>query len=94
MALLVAEQRFAPMSCVLREFLSAEYDVYASPETLVRPCSSKKLLISGLDTMQRHFWTHGWALSERPRVGKLIEAISKPPSSLACGFCKALTSLR
>jgi hypothetical protein len=43
------------MSCVLLEFLSAEYDVYASTETLVRPCSSKKLLISGLDTTQYPF---------------------------------------
>ena len=37
------------MSGVLRGFLSAEYDVYASTKTLVRPCSSKKLLISELD---------------------------------------------
>jgi hypothetical protein len=50
MALLVAEQRFAPMNSVLRGFMSAEYDVHTSTKTLVRPCSSKKLLISELDT--------------------------------------------
>jgi len=43
------------MSGVLRGFSSAEYDLYASMKTLVRPCSSKKLLISELDTRQCPF---------------------------------------
>jgi hypothetical protein len=38
------------MSGVLRGFSSAEYHLYASTKTLVRPCSSKKLLISELET--------------------------------------------
>jgi len=39
-----------PMSGVLRGFPSAEYHLYTSTKTLVRPCSSKKLLIHGLET--------------------------------------------
>ena len=38
------------MSSVLRGFPSAEYDLYASTKTLVRPCSSEKLLIYELET--------------------------------------------
>ncbi len=38
------------MSGVLRGFSSAEYDLYASTKTLVRPCSSEKLLIYELET--------------------------------------------
>ncbi len=38
------------MSGVLRGFPSAEYHLYASTKTLVRPCSSKKLLIYELET--------------------------------------------
>ncbi len=38
------------MSGVLRGFPSAEYDMYASTKTLVRPCSSEKLLIYESET--------------------------------------------
>jgi len=38
------------MSGVLRGFPSTEYDLYASTKTLVRPCSSEKLLIYELET--------------------------------------------
>ena len=38
------------LSGVLRGFPSAEYDLYASTKTLVRPCSSEKLLIYELET--------------------------------------------
>ena len=41
---------FFPMSGVLLGFPSATYFVYASTKTLVRPCSSKKLLIYELET--------------------------------------------
>jgi len=51
------EMAFFPMSYVLRGFSAglcrysgATYLGYASAETLVRPCSSKKLLISELET--------------------------------------------
>jgi len=39
-----------PPSGVLRNFPAATYVDYASPQNLVRPCSTKKLLISELDT--------------------------------------------
>jgi hypothetical protein len=38
------------MSGVLRGFASAEYDLYASTKTLVRPCSSEKFLNYELET--------------------------------------------
>jgi len=38
------------VSGVLRGFPAATYLMYASPQTLVRPCPSKKLLISELET--------------------------------------------
>jgi hypothetical protein len=38
------------MSCVLRGFSACDVLQYVSAETLVRPCSSKKLLISELET--------------------------------------------
>ena len=43
-----------PLDCVLRGFPAAAYVKYASPQTLVRPCPAKKLLIYGLDTLQCH----------------------------------------
>jgi hypothetical protein len=43
---------FAPR-VVLRGFSAAAYLMYASPQTLVRPCATQKLLISGLDTNYR-----------------------------------------
>jgi hypothetical protein len=39
-----------PPSGVLRGFPAAAYFEYALPQTLVRPFSTKKLLISELDT--------------------------------------------
>jgi hypothetical protein len=73
MALIVAERRFAPMSgfsAGLRLRLvkrpSAEYHLYASTKTLVRPCSSKKLLIYELETYAVPNTCHviyGWALT-------------------------------
>ena len=39
-----------PLSGVLRGFPAAAYRKYASPKTLVRPCSTKKWLIYELDT--------------------------------------------
>jgi len=33
------------MNGVLRGFPAAEYNIYTSPKTLVRPCSSKKIHI-------------------------------------------------
>jgi len=39
-----------PMSGVLRGFPSAAYAMYASTQTLVRPCLSKKPLIYQLET--------------------------------------------
>ena len=39
-----------PVRGVLRGFPSAAYSVYASTETLVRPCSSKKALIYESET--------------------------------------------
>jgi hypothetical protein len=39
-----------PPSGVLRGFPAATYVEYVSPKTLVRPCSTKKLLISEWDT--------------------------------------------
>lgn len=51
------EMAIFPMNCVLRGFpracpvfSGATYQMYALAKTLVRPCSSKKLLISELDT--------------------------------------------
>jgi len=38
------------MSGVLRRFPSAEYNLYASTKTFVRPCSSEKFLIYELET--------------------------------------------
>jgi hypothetical protein len=38
------------MNGVLRGFPAAVYDMYTSPKTLVRPCSSKKLHIYELKT--------------------------------------------
>ncbi len=38
------------MSGVLRDFPPAEYFMYASAKTLVRPCSSKKSRIYELET--------------------------------------------
>ena len=40
------------LSGVLRGFSAATYMMYASPETLVRPCSEKKRLIYESDTLQ------------------------------------------
>ncbi len=53
------------MSGVLRGFPSAEYDLYASTKTLVRPCSSEKLLIYELETCpvpNAYNAICGWAL--------------------------------
>jgi hypothetical protein len=44
------EMALFPMNRVLRGFPPATYQMYASAKTLVRPWSSKKLLISELDT--------------------------------------------
>jgi hypothetical protein len=55
-----------PMSGVLRGFPSAEYYLYASTKTLVRPCSSEKLLIYELETYRvpdTCYVIDGWALS-------------------------------
>jgi len=68
------------MSGVLRGFAPAEYHLYASTKTparhrersgeaggLVRPCSSKKLLIYGLETYPApttFYVVYGWALFE------------------------------
>ena len=52
------------MSGVLRGFPSAEYDLYASTKTLVRPCSSEKLLIYELETYlvpNTCYVIYGWA---------------------------------
>jgi hypothetical protein len=45
------EMALFSMSGVLRRFPPAVYKIYASAQTLVRPCSSKKLLISELETI-------------------------------------------
>jgi hypothetical protein len=42
-----------PPSGVLRGFPAAAYTQYASPQTLVRPCSTKKLLISEVVTFNK-----------------------------------------
>jgi hypothetical protein len=52
-------------SVVLRGFPAAAYIEYASPQILVRPCSTKKILISELDT------NFAWAKS-RPGKKKLF----------------------
>jgi hypothetical protein len=44
------EMALFPSSGVLRGFPAATYVEYVSPQPLVRPCSTKKLLISELDT--------------------------------------------
>jgi len=52
------------MSGVLRGFPSAEYHLYASTKTLVRPCSSEKLLIYELETYpvpNTCYVVYGWA---------------------------------
>ena len=43
---------FFPLDGVLRGFPAAAYIKYASPQTLVRPCPAKKILIYELDTQQ------------------------------------------
>ena len=43
------------MSGVLRRFSPAAYVEYASAQTLVRPCSSKKSLIYELETYNLKF---------------------------------------
>ncbi len=54
------------MSGVLRGFAPAEYDLYASTKTLVRPCSSEKLLNYELETYpvpNTCYVIYGWALA-------------------------------
>jgi len=41
---------FIPPGCVLRGFRAATYKKYVSPQTLVRPCPPKKILIDELET--------------------------------------------
>jgi hypothetical protein len=56
-----------PVSGVLRGFPSAEYDVYASTKTLVRPCSSEKLLIYESETqpvLNTLYVIYVWALAK------------------------------
>jgi len=53
---------FFPLGGVFRGFSAEVYDEYASPQTLVRPCPAKKILISGLDTERCHLAIAGWAL--------------------------------
>ena len=43
-----------PLSGVLRGLPPAKYSMYVSAQPLVRPCSEKKYLISGLDTQSLH----------------------------------------
>jgi len=43
---------FFPLGGVLRGFPAAAYIKYASPQTLVRPCPAKKILIYELDTQK------------------------------------------
>jgi hypothetical protein len=45
---------FFPLGGVLRRFPAAAYIKYTSPQTLVRPCPAKKILIYELDTLQYH----------------------------------------
>jgi hypothetical protein len=78
------------MSCVLREFLSAEYDVYASTETLVRPCSSKKLLISGLDTARCSFGLMDTHHLNFPVTGRVL--VKKNPVKAGTGMPAKKTS--
>jgi len=40
---------FSP-GCVFRGFPAATYKKYVSPQTLVRPCPTKKILIDELET--------------------------------------------
>ena len=46
-----------PLSGVLRGFPGCGVPEYASPQTLVRPCSAKKYLISKSDTSCAHLAT-------------------------------------
>jgi hypothetical protein len=50
---------FAPRG-VLRGFPAAAYSMYASPQTLVRPCATQKLLISELDNYIGPVTLSGW----------------------------------
>jgi hypothetical protein len=45
---------FFPLGGVLRKFAAAVYVQYASPQTFVRPCPAKKILIYELDTQSCH----------------------------------------
>jgi hypothetical protein len=45
---------FFPLNSVLRGFPAAAYVKYASPQTLVRPCPAKNILIYEVDTRQYH----------------------------------------
>ena len=45
---------FFTLGGVLRRFPAAAYIKYASPQTLVRPCPAKKILIYELDTQLCH----------------------------------------
>jgi len=42
---------------------AATYFEYASPQTFVRPCSTKKMFISGLETYQYPLFFRGWSLT-------------------------------
>jgi len=46
---------FFPLDGVLRRFPGATYIEYASPQILVRPCPTKKIHISELDTLECHY---------------------------------------
>ncbi len=46
---------FFALDGVLRGFPVATYTEYASPQTLVRPCSTQKIRISELDTLEYHY---------------------------------------
>ena len=64
------------MSGVLRGFPSAEYHLYASTKTLVRPCSSEKFLIYELETYpvpNTCYVICGWALTSSPRDGVALD---------------------
>jgi hypothetical protein len=45
---------FFPLGGVLRGFPAATYNKYVSPQTLVRPCPTEKILIYELETYKRH----------------------------------------
>jgi len=71
------------MSGVLRGFPSAEYDMYASTKTLVRPCSSEKVLIYELETYlvpNTCYVIYGWALTnyKNSRFVKELQTITPP----------------